>query len=480
MPSLAEDERIEGCFTQLKRRPFQYQRGPLVRAALLGLSASRHIFWLSLAALCGDAWSARTLVRDIGRYYEAALQGDTVAHDVVQYADYADVESAFLTNDAVESAYWSRYQMALPPRLPGEQGCLSLDKEPGCSSRWQDPTVTARIESLAAEWRLAPEILMLACWQVLLSRLSRRSAMPVSVLYSGRPYAVLSPVVGLFEAMVPVLCHAEPSLVFNQFVTEVDEAYRAMVLRQHYLRAGDAHFLNNDPATLPLCFEYTDAPRSWTTAGLRWRLEREYSHIHPFKLKLACINSDHGMTLNLHYRPDLYHRADVERFGAGLETVLHGVLENPRRRLADIPLLRRPERAQVLVEWNRTRTAALMPPLIQQRVEEHARRWPDRIALEYQGRRLSYAALNAKANQLAHVLRNVFRVRPDDLVGILVPCSDRFVIGVLAILKAGAAYVPIDPQMNEARQRYIMADSHLAALLVDKARPSLPDLPLLA
>ena len=182
-------------------------------------------------------------------------------------------------------------------------------------------------------------------------------------------------------------------------------------------------------------------------------------------LLLAIGEYDGALRASLEYNTDLFDAITIERMCGHFETLLEAAMENPDAHLAELPMLDTPERQQVLVEWNSTATEYPQRSL-QELFEEQVERTPDAIAVEYDGRQISYGELNRRANQLAHCLRER-GIGRDTMVGICVPRSIEMVVGILGIIKAGGAYVPLDPAYPLPRLELMLEDTQAAVVLTE-------------
>ena len=186
-----------------------------------------------------------------------------------------------------------------------------------------------------------------------------------------------------------------------------------------------------------------------------------------FDLFLGMSDEDAGIALALEYNTDLFDESTIQSLLSRYETLLEGVVGNPERRLSELPLLTEDERREVLSKWNQTRVGYDRDACVQTRFEQQAARAPDNIAVEFEGRQLSYAELNARANQLAHYLRRL-GVGPEVLVGICLERSIEMLVGILGVLKAGGGYVPLDPSYPAERLAFMLEDSRVPVLLLQQ------------
>jgi amino acid adenylation domain-containing protein len=186
-----------------------------------------------------------------------------------------------------------------------------------------------------------------------------------------------------------------------------------------------------------------------------------------FDLTLSMENTASGLIGEWEYNSDLFDATTIERMAEHLQTLLEGIVANPEQRISELPLLTQTERQQLLFEWNNTTTEYPQDKCIHQLFEEQVERSPDAVAVVFEEEQLTYRELNTRANQLAHYLRSL-GVGPEVLVGICVERSFNMIIGLLGVLKADGAYVPIDPAYPTERIAYILSDSRLPILLTQQ------------
>ncbi|MEY3066243.1 MAG: McnE protein, partial [Cyanobacteriota bacterium] len=183
-----------------------------------------------------------------------------------------------------------------------------------------------------------------------------------------------------------------------------------------------------------------------------------------FDLTLAMVNTDDGLKGVWEYNTDLFESSTIERLSGHFLNLLGGIVANPQARISQLPLLTESETNQLLIEWNNTQVDYPEYKCIYQLFEEQAERTPDAIAVVFENQQLTYAELNDRANQLAHYLRKL-GVKPDELVGICLERSLDMIVGLLAILKVGGAYVPIDPDYPQERISFMLQDTQVKIIL---------------
>jgi surfactin family lipopeptide synthetase A len=198
--------------------------------------------------------------------------------------------------------------------------------------------------------------------------------------------------------------------------------------------------------------------------GLEDRRTMLDSGTSKFDLTLYAIEEPNGLNFTCEYNTDLFHSDRIERMLGHLEVLLEGIASDPDRRLSELPLLTSKERQQILIGWNDTQAAYPRDMTLHQLFEAQVERTPERTAVQFEGKDLTYRELDQRANQLAHHLRTL-GVGPTTLAGICLERSLDMVVGLLGILKAGAAYVPLDPAYPKERLAFMVEDAQLRVLV---------------
>ena len=217
----------------------------------------------------------------------------------------------------------------------------------------------------------------------------------------------------------------------------------------------------------PYCFDFIEYPEPYTAADVAFSIQKLYTCLDRFKVKLSCVHTEDALTAEFHYDTCCFQEADIRRLAGHFHTLLEGITRNPDAAIGTVELLSEAERQHLLVELNQTAMSYPHDQCLHHLIEQQAMRTPDRPAVMCGERCLTYAALNARANQLAHHLRRV-GVGPERLVGICVERSLEMVVGLLGIMKAGGGYVPLDPTYPAERLAFMVADAQVAVLLTQQ------------
>jgi amino acid adenylation domain-containing protein len=471
-PAGTREERVEELFRHEADLPFDLARLPLCRASLVCLGPRRHVLLLSLPALCADAATLHILLREVCSGYEAAARGGELTEAPVQYADLAEWQNEFLESEdgALGRDFWRARGLGDPHalKLPFEQSPAGeADFAPRRVSSGLDAGVVDRIREHAARYGATPAAFILAGWQELLRRLTGHDEILLGIVSGGRKYEELEDVPGLFARCLPLRTRTAPEVAFGDAVRRMHEASGEAQQWEEWF--GDEYLAwdegrDEQEKFFPLCFEAAKSPARCSAGNVSFELYRQYVCADRFKLKLSWVEADDSAAVELHYDSSLFGRGDAETLLAQLASLLESAAENPEEAARELSALGPAERRRLLVELNDTRADYRRDRCVHQLIEEQARRTPDAAALDFAGRRVTYAELDERANRLAHHLRKL-GVGAETRVGLYLGRSVELVVGLLAVLKAGGAYVPLDPEYPKQRVEFILNDASAQVIL---------------
>ena len=474
-PSRQEAE-IEVLFQEVGRAPFDLANGPVLRVFLLTLAADRHMLLVIAPALCADAASLRILVREISGRYSTFLRCQEPSSNPPQYADLAEWANDLLESEETQEGkkYWRELEASAsrPPKLPLEkQSSAKMAFEPRLLASPVNSELTAKIRKLEAKYDASAAAFFLACWQILLWRLTGQSDFVVGLASDGRTYEGLQEALGLFAKTLPVNCRLEERLRFSEVLERNNGSVREALEWQEYFSFEHLPRLDADfepPGFYPLVFEFQDAEKNYTEGNTIFSIQKQYTCFDRFKLKLFCQRRGSLLVAELHYDSSLFCGEDVNRLAQEFRTLIESVCTNPESPITDLDIVSPDERRQLLIEFNDTRTDYPEGKCIHDLFAQRARHAPANVAVAFENFRLTYAQLEARANQLAHHLQGL-RVGPEVPVAICMERSLELVVGILGILKAGGAYVPLDPEYPRERLAYVMEDVCAPVLLTQQS-----------
>jgi amino acid adenylation domain-containing protein/non-ribosomal peptide synthase protein (TIGR01720 family) len=468
---------------------FELAATPPFNAALLRLGPTRHWLLLTLHHIVVDAWSLQVLVGDLAALYSAQRRGVPAALPALplQLAHFAQAQRRALSGAALEAllAHWTERLVHLSPlELPTDRPRPAVQCFEGGRLAFRWPAgLTAAVRQLGREQGASLFMCLLALYKLLLQRYSGQSDIVVGIPAADRPDVETESLVGplVNNLVLRTDLSGEPDL--RAVLARVRET--VLAANEHrdlpFEKLVEALRPPRDRSRSPLfqvMFAYMNVPESkpvWH--GLAGRTREIETGGAEFDLSLYAYAPGNGLEAGLSgwfdYSSALFDRSTIERLAGHLQRLAEAACAEPARRAALLPLLSAAELAQIEA-WNRT--DAVMPPAqtLHQLFEQQAQRTPDAIAAVFDDRRFSYRELDAEANRLARHLRRL-GIGADDRVAL---CMDRvglMLVGLLGILKAGAAYVPVDPSYPADRIAHMLDDSGARAVLTQQRW--LPHLP---
>jgi amino acid adenylation domain-containing protein len=458
------------------RRPYDLERGPLLRAALLRLGWDDHRLLLGMHHIVSDAWSMGVLLEEVSALYRAfaAERPSPLPPLPVQYPDFAVWQRRWLQGEVLEEqlAWWRR-------RLAGAPEVLEL---PADRARPAVPSLAGGVERLALGGGLAADLAalsrrngatlfmtFLAAYLSLLHRYTGQEDLVVGSPVAGRGRLELERLIGFFVNMLVLRAGTAGGASFHGLLAGVRETALGAYAHQDlpFDRLVEELSPGRDSSRAPLfqvALAVQDAP---PRPDLGPQLTASATALHPgtapFDLGLFLERDPDGIEAIAEYAADLFDGATVRRLLGHYRVLLAGIVADPGAAVAELPLLAADEREQVVNGWNRT--AAEIPDApVHARFEERVRAAPEAVAVSWEGGQLTYGELNRRANRLAHRLLRL-GIGAGDTVALRFERSPELVIAAAAALKSGAAYLPIDPVHPAERLAYMLRDSGASLLL---------------
>lgn len=461
--------------------PFDLAVGPLVRATLIGLHDDAHLFVLCIHHIVVDGWSLDVLWRELWTLYSAFANGSPspLPSKPLDYADFAAWQRTWLTGDVLERqlGFWKQLLAGAPSalELPSDRPRPAMKQSAGDSFDLELPqAVTNQVQALCRREGATPFMVLLAAFQSVLSRWSGTSDIVVGTPIANRTRQELEGVVGFFANTLPLRTTFAPAMSFADVLRQVKSVALSAYSHQDipFEKVVEELHVARDPSRTPVfqtMFVLQNSASEEASAapvGLTLRREPFDFHLAKFDLLLAMEEEASTFHGSLEYDVALFDRATIERFATHFVTLLDAATRKPEERVAKLPLMGEAEQAR-LREWNATERA-YERGCAHELFEAQARRTPDAPAITMGDETLSYAELNRRANRLAHHLR-AKRVMPGSRVALCASRSIDTIAAVLAILKTGAAYVPVDPTYPPDRIELMLADAKPSALVTEQA-----------
>ena len=477
---LADDEREAEAHRQLNAetwRPFDLSRGPLLRALLIHLQPDHNILLLTVHHIAFDGWSVGILMREMAELFVKMSAGQPVELPElpVQYADFAAWQRGWLQGKVLEQqlSYWTERLADAPPplTLPISQPRPHTRTCNGARQSFTVPAqVTDALNQLSSHQGATLFMTLLAAWKVLLYRYSGQSDLVVGSPIANRNRREIEGLIGFFVNTLALRTNLAGDPSFVELVGRVREVMIGAYAHQDLPFETLVEQLQpqRDLSTTPIfqnLFVLQNMPlpaAASRSAGIS--LVSDLDGPAHFDLTLSLMEVDGTLQGMLEYNTDLFDAASIQRMVGHFTTLLSGITHDPHQRLSRLPLLTPAEWQRQIVEWNATAAPFPSDQPVHALFAAQAARTPDAVAVHFAGQELTYAELDARANQLAHYLHTL-GVKAEDRIGLCVERSLELVIGLLGILKAGAAYVPLDPTYPQDRLEFILTDAQIPVVV---------------
>ncbi|HEY0101785.1 MAG TPA: amino acid adenylation domain-containing protein, partial [Pyrinomonadaceae bacterium] len=469
---------LDELLREERSRSFSAGQQTRTRFTLVTLDGGSHLLLAGLPALCADAHTLNNLSEEISRLYPSGASGAEEAGEAVQYVQFSEWQNELLESDDADEGrdFWQRQRAsgADALTLPCEVKTQSQPSDGTASVEMTIPPATiSKLESLASAHDTSSEICLLACWQLLLWRLSAWAEVSVNVLFDGRKYEELQGAFGLFARFLPVSCRFEAGLTFAQVIRQVAQSVQEARDWQEYSISEAGEELSADRSNPPVSFEFVRWGGKRQAAGVAFTTCRQHVELEPAKLKLSCVQKDGALVTAFVYDASAFSSEAARQLAQQFHRLLESGLDAPHAAAGKLLLLGDEEREHLLRRLNETERAYPKEFCFHQLLEAQAARTPGAAAVACKGVQLSYTELNERANQLAHHLQR-HGVRPEVRVGICLERSIEMVVGLLGILKAGGAYVPLDAHIPRERLAFMIEDARLHLLLTQQSLSDLP------
>ena len=489
------------------QQPFDLQRGPLFRTTLARFDPDDHGLLITVHHIVFDGWSYALLTQELSALYTAYSAGQQDAglpNLPLQYADYALWQREWLAGcpgrvpmpgghphgtrlapGAVleqQLSYWRQQLGGMPAilQLPTDRPRPPVQSAHGATYEFElSGELTAALQELSRRENATLFMTLLAAFQVVLHRYSGQDDIAVGTPIAGRTRPELEQLIGFFINTLVLRADLAGNPSFRDLLRQVREVALQAYTHQDvpFEMLVEALQPERDLSHHPL-FQVMFALQNMPSSAL----ELPSLHLELIEVESSSVKFDLGLTMTmttaglrgyLQYNTDLFAATTIERLVGHLHTLLNGIALDPEQRIDDLPMLTEAEYQQ-LAAWNAVVADTPTDRCLHHLFEAQAARTPEQVALVCGERQLTYAALNVRANQLAHHLQ-ALGVKPEMRVGLCLERSLDLVVGLLGILKAGGAYVPLDPAYPAERLEWMLADAQISILVTQQTlRATLP------
>jgi amino acid adenylation domain-containing protein len=480
LESLTDSSRaleLKRLTNQFTRQPFNLAASPLLRVALVRLGEHEHIMLMTLHHIITDRWSFSILWRELTTLYAAfaAGQPSPLPELPIQFADFAVWQRQRLQGEFLESqlAFWRKQLEGASTilHLPTDRARPPLQTYEGERQYWKpDPKVWNKFKALSRQEGVTLYMSMLAAFGTLLYRYAGHDDINIGTPYANRHLVETEGLIGYLLNMLLLRINLAGNPTFRELLNRVREVtlnaydYSEVPFAKIVEELQPQRDLSCNPLFQAAYVHHDLKDRVATSPTVSLKGLEIEACTSIFDLTLGLRDQPDNPTLIFEYKTRLFDAATITRMRGRFDTLLESIVSDPQRRLSELQMLSEAERHQLLVEFNDTETVYPQDLCLHQLFEQQVERTPDALALTFEDEHSTYAQLNSRANQLAHYLQEQ-GIGVEDRVGVLLERSIEMVVSLLAILKAGAAYVPLDPAYPLDRLLYMTEDARLRLLL---------------
>lgn len=467
-------------------RPFDLVKGPLLRAVLIKVSEDQHLFVLNAHHIAVDGWSYSVIYAELHKLYRCYNSGqDSDLPELpIQYVDYALWQREFLADDSealkAQLAYWQeRLSGQLPvlelptdrvrPAIQSYRGAVYFTKVPA--------TLYEALKQLSRQEGVTVFMAFAAAFDTLLMRYSGQTDLIIGVGVANRRRQELESLVGFFVNTLALRSNLAGDPTFRELLIRVKEdtlgayAHQDLPIERLLVELNLDRSLSHSPLFQVMLFFQNFPTGSIDLDGLSLQpVEPEAINTGTSRADLTLFAGENNqqLTLFFEYATDLFDVDTIEAFAGHLVQLLRSIVADPNQRLSQLEILTEGEKQQLLYEWNPTRAELPAARTIHELFLAQVRRSPDAVAISHLGRQLSYGELNQRSDQLAAQLQSA-GVKPGTLVGLFIKRSPEMLVALLAILKTGAGYVPMDPGYPMERLTVMLEDSQAQVVVSERS-----------
>lgn len=468
-----QQDKIERIFQNTSQLYFDFEQAPILHLSLVILSPDKHLLLLCLPSLCADSVTVENLVHEISYYY-GELPKEQLNQEPMQYADYSEWQHELLEDKDTEKGreYWRKQDISAISNLK-----LPFENQVAKSSKFQpesiivtiQPDTVVKIARLVEQYDTSISVFLQTIWHILLWRLTGESNIIVGTAYDGRQYEELKKSLGLFARYLPIYSHLEDNLQLCEFLGLINESTRKQYKWQDYFSWEKLDPTNtNKIIWFPVNFNFIEELDKCCVENVLFSIYKQIIYIDKFKFSLSCLlKRDKEIIVDFCYDSSRFRAKDIKICVAQFQTLLESAVKNPLTVISELEILSEVERQKLLFKFNNTEINHPEVQCIHQLFEKQADSTPNNVAVVFENQQLTYAELNARANQLARHLQDL-GVGSEVLVAICVERSLLMIVALMAILKAGGAYIPLDPQLPKERKFFILEDTQATVVLTNQ------------
>ncbi len=470
---------LQQYIDSLINHPFDLSTDDMIRAHLIILNEHEHLLVITIHHIASDGWSISIFLKELVELYDSYIDDRPALMEPleIQYADYAIWQRQHFQGELLDNKinYWKNKLTDLEPlQLPTDYPRLTTLSTKGALVQSAiDNGLSKELEQLSNKQGSTLYMTLLSAFKVLLCRYSGQHDICVGSPTAGRQQQELEGLIGFFVSTLALRSTVASDISFIEFLQHVKtttlEAYEHQ--EAPFEKVVNAVVKKRDLSRTPIfqvMFALQNTPDIPELNLQNLNLSRQdYTHdTSKFDLSFFITETATGLRLSAEYNTDLYKESTITQMIAHFNQLLTTIVKDPHQKIGKLSILTPSEEHQLLVEFNDTDGSYSKDKTVVDLFEEQAKKTPDNIAVVFEKDKLTYNELNKRANQLAHYLQSK-GVRQETLVPICIERSLEMIVGVLAILKTGGVYVPIDPEYPEERINYMIKDTSAPIILTD-------------
>ncbi|MGX5439996.1 amino acid adenylation domain-containing protein [Bacillus thuringiensis] len=445
--------------------PFNLETAPLLRVVILKVDQDEHIMMFDMHHIISDGVSMGILMKELAELFREK----ELAPLKIQYKDYSEWQKEFYKGDNIkkQEQYWLKvFEEDIPVlKMPTDFPRPQIQSSEGGRLGFEiDPELTNKLKFLARENGVTMYMLLLAAYTTLLSKYTGQEDIIVGSPTAGRQHDDLKNTLGMFVNTLAMRNHPKADSRFIDYLKKLRENILNAYENQDYQFDTLVEKLNlrKDTGRSVLFDTMFDIQHKdnfeFNINGITTEVCDIDFNVAKFDLSLTAIEYTDHLKFDLQYCTKLFKKETIKRLAGHLVNVMKEITNNPERKLGEISLLSEEETKTIVHKFNDTKAKFPKNKTINHIFEEQVLKTPNHIAVIFEEEQLTYIELNEKANQMARLLRKN-GAKPDTVIGIMADRSPEMIIGILAVLKAGAAYLPIDHEYPEERIEYMLNDS---------------------
>ena len=463
---------------------FDLATGPLWRVKLLQESVEKHVLLITLHHIISDGWSIEIFNEELSEIYKNYVRGEELKLEklAIQYMDYSLWQREWLTGEELsrQLKYWQKKLAGIPAELglpTDKRRPKELSYEGGHYNFEIDEETSKKLVEISKEEGASLYMVLLSALKILLHKLSGNEDIVVGSPVANRHYKETEKMIGFFVNTLVSRGKVNGSKKFSELLKEVRKdvltsyEYQDVPFEQIVDGLKIERATNRNPV-----FQVMFNMRNITTSNKELLLDITAQNIaNPyeiakFDMDFNCSYKENGsISLNINYLKDLFYPKTIDSFARYFSNIINNILTNKEIKLRDIEIsLDKKDSQKQVIKWNETEKDYGGKETLIELFEEQADKTPDRIAVIYEDKQISYRELNNKANCLGNYLRKEGNLRREERVILCLNRSEYMLIGILGVLKAGGCYVPISPSYPEERIEYVIEDADCQVILCNE------------